>query len=229
LKPKKIFLLFGASGRLGLFASEYFIKHDYDEYYFFSRKPLCALDSEKKFRCIETKDLTREENVIEAFKNVMVDTQAIYCLLNVIGSYNGGNDISNTNYEVWKKLFDVNLNVAFLLAKHFGKLISKTLGGSICFISARSSFEIEGKRAGYNISKNSLNLLVQSLAEEGKEINLTSHAVAPFVIESQDVYQWITDKRLIITPEEICSTINEMFVHPQDYNGQIIKLPINLL
>ena len=228
MKQQNIFLLFGASGKLGKVASYFFLNHQYDYFYFFSRKKINLDSSKNNFENILTKDLIIEENVIEAFSKVKLNKRANYFLLSTIGAYYGGRTISQIEFSNWKDQLEVNLNIPFLIAKHFSRFVTEAQGGSICFISAQSSLIPESNRSAYNVSKNALNFLVKTLAIEGKEINLTANAVAPYVIESKENKKWIKDKTLMIKPEDICKVVLSIFKNYKVTTGNIIELPRTL-
>lgn len=219
---EKLFLLFGTSGYLGKTAVEYFIKQNYDRYYFFTRKPLDKIQTEKNIEIILVGDLTNEENVKEAFSKVNLGKDSLLFLFDTIGTYWGGKKISDTPYDEWQKLLEINLNSSFLIAKHFAKLVEKGRGGSICFVSAFTSLSNEPNIAAYGVSKNALNYLVKSLAVEGKEIKLSANAIAPYIIDTPENKNWIEDKSKLIPAKNICNVVQKIFDEWNIFNGNII-------
>jgi NAD(P)-dependent dehydrogenase (short-subunit alcohol dehydrogenase family) len=83
----------------------------------------------------------------------------------------------------------------------------------------------EENRAAYNISKHALNFLVKTLSVEGKEINLSANAVAPYVIDSALNREWIEDKKLLVTTSEICKIAESFFQNYKNITGNIVELP----
>jgi len=224
MKFEKVFLLFGASGDLGRTAVDYFLNQDYDQYYFFTRKML-ELKSSKKHEMILISDMTSEENVAKAFQSVIQKEGTNYFLFSTIGAYIGGESIADTKYADFLKMLNINLCTAFLISKYFSKLVQHSNGSSICFTSAQSSLHPEENRAAYNISKHALNFLVRTLSFEGKKINLSANAVAPYVIDSVENREWIEDKTKLITTSEICSIANSFFQNHKTVTGNIVELP----
>lgn len=224
MKSEKVFLLFGASGALGRTAVDYFLNQDYDRYYFFTRNKF-KLKSSKKYDIILISDMTKEENVANAFQNVVQKEDSSYFLFDTIGAYIGGKSIADTQYEDFLKMLNINLCVAFLISKYFSKLAQNSNGASICFTSAQSSLYPEENRAAYNISKHALNFLVKTLSFEGKKFNLSANAVAPYVIDSIINRQWIVDKRQLVTTTEICSIAHSFFQNYKTVTGNIVELP----
>ncbi len=224
MKSEKVFLLFGASGALGRTAVDYFLNQDYDQYYFFTRE-MFELNSAKKYEMILISDMTKEENVAKAFQNIDQKESANYFLFNTIGAYLGGESIADTQYEDFLKMISINLCTAFLISKYFSKLAQNSNGASICFTSAQSSLYPEENRAAYNISKHALNFLVKTLSMEGKKINLSANAVAPYIIDSEANREWIEDTTQLVTTSEICNVVHSLFLNYKTITGNIVELP----
>lgn len=220
----KIFLLFGASGYLGQSAIKYFLDQNYEKYYFFTRKNLRQISTNKNYEVIKVDDLTIEKNVEEAFSKVEVNKESYVFLFNTIGGYWGGKKIWETPFEEFQKLLNVNLNTSFLIAKYFMILAQQTKGGSICFTGAYSSLIHEPNIAAYGISKSALNYLVKSLSVESKGINITANLVAPYIIDTPENRKWLKDETKLIPTEKICSVVQKIFDEWKIFNGNIISL-----
>ena len=224
MKFEKVFLLFGASGDLGRTAVDYFLNQDYDQYYFFTRK-IFEVKSSKKHNIILISDMTSEENVVQAFQNVIPKDGENYFLFDTIGAYTGGESIADTQYPDFLKMLNINLCTAFLISKYFYKLVEHSNGSSICFTSAQSSMHPEENRAAYNISKHALNFLVRTLSFEGKKINLSANAVAPYIIDSAENREWAEDTTQLVTTSEICNVAHSFFQNYKTVTGNIVELP----
>ncbi len=218
----KIFLLFGASGKLGQEAINYFLNCQYDYYYLFSREKLNLPSTEKKCENIIVEDLTDESDVIKAFNKIRRDNDSYYYLFDTVGAYWGGKRIEETTYNEWKRLIDINLNTSFLIAREFIKLVASSKGGSICFTSAFTSLSNEPGIAAYGTSKNALNYFVKTLAEEGKAINLSANAIAPYILDTESNRQWIEDKNKLIPLRELCVVVENIFKSKKIFTGNII-------
>lgn len=219
-----MFLLFGATGELGKAAVEFFLNQNYDQYYFFTRNNFELQTVKNNYSIISVSDLTKEEYVTEAFAKVKKRNDAGYYLFSTVGGFIGGDTIATTGYADFKKMLDINLCSSFLIAKHFAKLVEGTEGGSICFTSALSSFKPEANKAAYNISKNALNYLVETLALEGKGIRLRANAIAPFAIDTQANREWLKNTSKLVRPKDICQ-VAQSFFDNNTASGQIIGLP----
>ena len=227
MSAQKIFLLYGASGELGAAAVDYFLTQNYDYHYFISRKNPEINGKIKNYRIISASDLSEEENVVKTFSEVGRIENGEYHLFSTIGGYIGGKTVAETEYSDFIKMLDLNLISAFLIAKYFAQLLKSTLGGSICFTSALSSMKPEANKAAYNLSKNGLNYLVESLAIEGKEMNFRANAIAPFAIDTISNREWIDDSSKLVNPTDICITAKSLF-DDKSVTGKIVPLPASL-
>lgn len=225
---EKIFLLFGSSGNLGSESVKYFLNQEYDSYYFFTRKPF-EINSTKNHNVILVDDLTVEKNVHDAFSHIYVTPNSILYLFSTIGTYWGGKTISETPYNEWLRLQNINLNSSFLIAKYFVQKVEKAVGGSICFTSAFSSLKISEGIAAYGVSKNALNYLVKSLSEEGKTRNFSANAVAPYIIDNDENGKWAKDVSTLIKSEHICKVVQNIFDNQKVISGNIFELPKTII
>lgn len=222
---KKELLIFGSSGSVGSEAVKIFSKKNYDTIYLFKRSENDIIaDNKVKLNII--KDLTIEENVENAFSVIEPSKDKILFLFSTIGTFMGGKSFWNTDFIDLKKILDINLNSNFLILKYFAKKVEKSAGGSACFISGYSGVEPMENSSIYGISKAALNYLIKTSALEGRKINLSVNAVAPYTIDTKENRKWINKNRLdtLIKPEEIINFAENCFENFQSISGNIITL-----
>lgn len=222
---KRELLIFGSSGSVGKEAVKIFLQKNYDTVYLFQRNKNDINTSNKiKFNII--KDLTIEENVKDAFSIIEPDKNKLLFLFSTIGSFIGGKLFWNTDYDDLKKILNINLNSNFLILKYFAKKVEESAGGSACFTSGYSGIEPMENSSIYGISKAALNYLVKTSALEGKKINLSVNAVAPYTIDTEENRKWINKNKLdtLIKPEEIINIAESCFENFQSISGNIITL-----
>jgi NAD(P)-dependent dehydrogenase (short-subunit alcohol dehydrogenase family) len=224
---KNKLLIFGAYGALGKGATKVLVEKEYDEIYLFGSH----IDEETKVlrpnvNNITVNDLSIEKNVFNAFSKIKPAKEKTFYLFSTIGGFNGGKFIWETEESDIEKMFNINFKTNFLLAKHFAKLVKDSAGGSICFTSAYTGLHADAKKGAYGISKSALNSLVKTLALEGKEINLSANAVAPYIIDTPDNRQWMKsgDYSEWIKPEEIGELVHSLFNNYNFTTGNIIEL-----
>jgi len=221
---KKKLLIFGASGALGNGVTEVFLKKNYNKIYLFDfkHKEITKTNVEQ----IIVKDLSIEENVKKAFNEIKPSKESLHFLFSTIGGFTGGKKIWETETADLDRMINMNLKTNFLLAKYFSILVKDSHSGSICLTAAYTGLVAEPGKAVYGTSKAALIYLIKSLAEEGKEINLSANAIAPFIIDTPANREWMKDSdyEAWIKPSEIGEFVDSVF---QSYNllsGNIYQL-----
>lgn len=225
---RKELLIFGADGNLGRGISEVLIKKDFDHIYLIGHNRSKTFQDSDRVEFIQSYDLSLEKNVMEIFSKVKPAKDKLLFLFSTIGGYAGGKNIWEIEQQDWEFMFKLNVEISFFIAKHFSLIVKESAGGSICFTSTMTSLKVESKKASYGASKSALNYLVQTLAEEGKEINLSANAIAPFALDSEENREWIKDETSLIKPEEIGELVFNLFANFRIVSGNIIQLPYNL-
>ena len=220
----KELIIFGAGGMLGQGISKSLAQKDFDKIILFDSKPI-AISDKNKIQCFLNKDLTSEKNVKDAFNKIKPSKNKTFFLVSTIGGYSGGKFIWDTDITEWDKMFNLNLKISFIIAKHFSELVKQSAGGSIIYISAFTALYPEIRKASYGASKAALVHLVKTLALEGVDINLTANGIAPFIIDTPANRQWIKGNyNNLIKPEEIGELIYGIFCNFNFVSGNIIQL-----
>ncbi len=221
---KKELLIFGSSGALGNGVTEVFLGKNYDNIYLFDFKHKGI--KQNNVKRIVIKDLSIEENVKNAFKEVPTSKDTVLCLFSTIGGFTGGKKIWETEVGYFDRMINMNLKTNFLIAKYFSLLVKNSDSGSICLTSAYTGLFPEEGKGVYGASKAALIHLIKTLAEEGKDIKLSANAIAPFIIDTPANREWgkETDYDSWIKPNEIGEFVDSIF---QSYNllsGNIYQL-----
>jgi NAD(P)-dependent dehydrogenase (short-subunit alcohol dehydrogenase family) len=221
---KKELLIFGSSGALGEGVTKVFIKKNYDRIYLFDFKHKDIAQTNVKQ--IIVKDLSVEENVKKAFSEITPSEETIFFLFSTIGGFTGGKKIWETETGDFDRMINMNLRTSFLISKYFSKLVKGSHSGSICLTSAYTGLVAESGKAVYGTSKAALIYLIKSLAEEGKEINLSANAIAPFIIDTPANREWMKedDYEAWIKPAEIGEFVDSIFRSYNLLSGNIYQL-----
>ncbi len=127
-------------------------------------------------------DLTDEDDVATLMDAVVDDHERIDHLVNIAGTWRGGDRIEDTDLAEFELLVDVNLKTAFLASKHALPYLREA-AGSIVSISARSSLEGGAGDGPYRITKAGIRLLTETLAEENRG-TVRANCVMPSVIDT---------------------------------------------
>jgi NAD(P)-dependent dehydrogenase (short-subunit alcohol dehydrogenase family) len=223
---KKELLIFGANGALGKGITEVLISKDYSKIFLFDLKTDEQWNKVSNVENIIIRDLSIEQNVIDAFQEVKPAKDKILFLYSTVGGFFGGKSLWETNVDEWDKAFNMNLKSNYLIAKHFSKVVIESAAGSICFTAANTGLIPEARKAAYGASKGALIHLVKTLALEGKEINLSVNAIAPYIIDTPANREWMKDADFDkwIKPKEIGEFIYSLFSNYYFITGNIINL-----
>jgi len=222
----KELLIFGAQGALGKGISEVLIKEDFSKIYLFDFNLENKKYDNSSVENVRIKDLSKEENVEEAFQSVSLSKDKTFFLYSTVGGYLGGKYIWETESDEWDKAFNMNLKSNFLIAKYFSKLVKESSGGSICFTAAFTGVNPETKKGAYGAAKGALIHLVKTLAVEGEEINLSVNAIAPYIIDTQANRKWMKEGNYEkwIKAEEIGALTSYLFKCYNFITGNVITL-----
>ena len=223
---KKELLIFGANGALGQGVTKVFSQKDFDRIYTFDSRIIEDAVPVNKVLKIRIKDLTKEENVIEAFSNIVPDKDTFLFLFSSIGGYWGGESTWETKFEDWNRMVQLNLNTNFLLAKHFSWLVKASAGGSICITAAFTAENPEAMKCAYGASKSALVHLIRTLSLEGQEIKLSANAISPYIIDTAANRNWMKDAdyNKWIKPEEVGEVAYSLFTNFNYVSGNIITM-----
>lgn len=221
----KKLIIVGADGALGKGVTKTLLTKDYDEVYLFDFK-FDESYSDRKVKQYIVKDLSIENNVLASLFEVKTNEKTQLFLFSTIGGYYGGTNIWETEEKDFDRMFSMNIKSNFFIAKHFASLVKKSYSGSICFTSAYLANNPELLKFAYGASKSALNYLTKTLAIEGKEINLTSNAIAPFIIDTAANREWMkeADYSSWIKPEEIGELVHSIFSNYNFISGNVIEL-----
>ncbi len=136
-------------------------------------------------------DLTDEADVERVIGAVVDDHGRIDHVLNIAGTWRGGQPIEETALSEYELLMNVNLKTAFLTSKHTLSHLEET-NGAIVNVSARSSLEGGEGDGPYRISKAGIRLLTETLAAENLG-TVRANCVMPSVIDTPMNREMIPD------------------------------------
>ena len=132
-------------------------------------------------------DVTSEESVRETVRLAGGETGNVDVLVYVAGGVAGQvkTPIEDVTLEQWKIIFDINVNGAFLFAKHLVPIMKKQGTGRIITISSGAGLgtSLTGVQA-YCSAKHAQHGLVMQLGRELAPFNITVNAVAPGFLRS---------------------------------------------
>ncbi|QLG27613.1 SDR family NAD(P)-dependent oxidoreductase [Halorarum halophilum] len=127
-------------------------------------------------------DFTDETEVAETVEAVVDEHGRLDCLLNIAGTWRGGDPVHETDAGQFGLLFDVNLKTAFLATKHALPHLRESEGAMVA-VSARSGLEGGEGDALYRASKAGVRIFTESVAEENLG-TVRANCVMPSVLDT---------------------------------------------
>ena len=160
-------------------------------------------------------DVTREEQVIKLISTIVERFGHIDILVNSVGGYLGGKNVTELEEREWDLMMNLNLKSAFLISKYVIPVMKTSgPGGKIVHISSKTGLKSEGHDSAYAASKSGLIRLVESIAQETKEFGINVNCIMPSVIDteanriampSSDFSRWVKTDDLTNVVFFLCS------------------------
>ena len=150
-------------------------------------------------------DFTDEADVAAVVEAVVDDHGGLDCLLNVAGTWRGGDPVHETDADLFEFLFGVNLKTAFLAGKHALPHLRASEGAMVS-VSARSSLEGGKGDALYRASKAGVRLLTESIAAENRGV-VRANAVLPSVLDTPMNREMMTHSEEWVDPAAVAEVM----------------------
>jgi NAD(P)-dependent dehydrogenase (short-subunit alcohol dehydrogenase family) len=178
----KTVLITGAAGNLGKACVEKFLTEGYKVLATVSPGQMLGYD----LSGIETfeADLANEASV-EQVINEITQSYKIDATLLLVGGFAIGN-IKDTNGAALQKMFSLNFDTAYFVARPIFNHMMKQSAGIIVFIGARPALiPADGKSTlAYSLSKSLVFKLAELLSAEGASNNVVSHVIVPSILDT---------------------------------------------
>ncbi|MFB6186059.1 MAG: SDR family oxidoreductase [Halobacteriaceae archaeon] len=127
-------------------------------------------------------DFTDPDAVEQTIDAVRSNHGHINHLINIAGTWRGGDPLDETDVDVFDFLFDINLKTMFLASKFALPHLRET-EGSIVSVSSRSSLEGGEGDGIYRATKAGVRILTETIAEENLG-TVRANAIMPSVIDT---------------------------------------------
>jgi NAD(P)-dependent dehydrogenase (short-subunit alcohol dehydrogenase family) len=105
-------------------------------------------------------------------------------LAHLVGGFAGGQRVDETDDATWQRMFDLNLNSAFLLLRAAIPHMRQAKAGRIIAIGSRAALDPGPGIAAYNASKAALVSLVRTVALENKDAGITANVILPGTMDT---------------------------------------------
>ncbi len=205
----KFVLITGATGGLGVAVTQEVLKHSPRQITipYHGEKSLAELKmrlpNEYQSNCqFIACDLEIEKQV----KSLVEQMPQVDVLIHLMGGFDFGKT-DEYSFADWQKMFDLNLNSTFLLAKYCLGRMKETGYGRMVAVGTKGILQPAGHLAAYCASKAGVSSLMGAIAEEvkQKDLDITANTVLPSIIDtpknreamgSENIWQWVAPESL---------------------------------
>jgi NAD(P)-dependent dehydrogenase (short-subunit alcohol dehydrogenase family) len=206
----KTVLITGASGNLGKSTVTKFLAANYSVLATHSPGKPSSLAPHPNLETIPL-DLTDETAVSSTLEVLFVKHPTLDAALLLAGGFAGGN-IQNTDGATLRKMYALNFETAFFIARPLLLHMQKqSAGGRIVLVGSRTALRSsDGKNAlAYALSKSLLFNLAEYLNAEGAKQNVVTSVVVPSTIDTPDNRKAMpqADFSAWVSTEEIADTL----------------------
>lgn len=179
-------------------------------------------------------DLTDEEGIKAAFKELNKEKRTIDILVNNAGIPAGG-FLLMTSLAKIKEVMQVNFFSQVLITQQVAKMMMKQKHGAIVNMSSVTALDNQGGWTAYGSSKAAMVSFTRTIARELAPFGIRANAVAPGLIDTQmgsemdEKYQADMLSRADLgrkgTPEEVANVVAFLASDDASYiSGQVIRI-----
>jgi NAD(P)-dependent dehydrogenase (short-subunit alcohol dehydrogenase family) len=130
-------------------------------------------------------DCTDAEAVESLMKEVAETFGDINVVAALVGGWAGGRDVAETDSVRFDRMIDLNLRSTFYTLRAAIPHMRKADWGRIIAVGSRAGIDNPAGQAAFNAAKSAVMSLVQSLAGELDDTNITANVLVPAVIDTQ--------------------------------------------
>lgn len=154
-------------------------------------------------------DLGDETAVRAAFDALAKDGVELAGLVCTVGGYVGGTSVDASDWDVFEKMFALNVKTALTCARAVLPHFQRRAGGAIVNVASMAALAGGAGESAYAASKAALLRLSESLAAEQKANGIRVNAVLPGTIDTPANRSWMSpeDAAKAIEPRAIADVI----------------------
>lgn len=129
-------------------------------------------------------DLSRQGGMDEAIRQTLSHWGRIDGLVHLVGGFAGGQTVAETDDATFDKMIDMNLRAAFTAIRAVLPVLRAQGSGAIVAIGSKAAVEASPMAGVYAASKAALVSLLQTVARENRDRNITANAILPGTMDT---------------------------------------------
>ena len=150
-------------------------------------------------------DISSEKEILKAIPILIRKFAKIDILVNTVGGYLGGKNVTQLGEDEWEAMMNLNLKSAFLISKHVIPIMKSGNGGKIIHVSSKTGLKSDGYDSAYAASKAALIRFVESISLEFREDKISINCILPTTIDTEanrrampnaDFSKWLSSEDL---------------------------------
>jgi NAD(P)-dependent dehydrogenase (short-subunit alcohol dehydrogenase family) len=160
-------------------------------------------------------DISNEKEILKMVPKLISNFSRIDVLVNTVGGYLGGKNITELKEDDWESMMNLNLKSAYLISKHVIPIMKSAKGGKIIHVSSRTGLKSDGYDSAYAASKAALIRFVDSISQEFREDKININCILPTTIDTEsnrrampnaDFSKWLSPEDLANVVMFLCSS-----------------------
>ena len=129
-------------------------------------------------------DFTKAAAVNDAVQSVITRFGRLNVLVHLLGGFEGGQTVAETDDHAWERMRDLNLTSGFYVLRAALPYLRKSGRGRIVAIGSLTAVEPHSELGAYVTFKAEFAMLVRTVALENKDAGLTAHVVLPGTMDT---------------------------------------------
>lgn len=180
----------GGTGGVGRALIPYLVRRDFKVAATYlipeeARKLEEELDLDEDQLMLRRCDCTSVEAIESVFKDATDTFGQINVVAALVGGWAGGRDLAETSDVRFDRMVDLNLRSTFYTLRAAIPHIRDADWGRVIAIGSRAATDNPAGQAAFNASKAAVTSLVQTLATELDDTNITANILVPSVIDTR--------------------------------------------
>jgi NAD(P)-dependent dehydrogenase (short-subunit alcohol dehydrogenase family) len=145
-------------------------------------------------------DISTREGAKAVVDQVVARFLRLNVLAHTVGGFAGGQSIAETDDTSFQRMVDLNLNCVFHILRAAIPSLRRTVDGRVIAIGSRAALEPGANLGAYSASKAAMVSLIQTVALENKDVQLTANVILPGTMDTPsnrlsmpnaDFTQWV--------------------------------------
>ncbi len=194
----KIVMVSGAAGNLGTVVAQTFLNYsanliliDHKEGRLEHRFPQVSNTDHHQF--FEGIDVTEPDTMRQIVSHSLIKFGRIDVLVNTVGGYQAGKNITDTPLDTLKYMFVLNTQSVFVACQAVLPSMIDAKYGKIINLGARAGLGGKAKMTAYSASKSAVISLTESISAEVKNLNINVNCIIPGTIDTPENREMMPD------------------------------------